>query len=442
MTVLSDRAATRTGHSGGDGASATPGRGRSGVVVGLLAGLQALFTGLLVVVVIALATWVATPRLSVPWAEAATVAVHVWLVGHGVPLALAAGQISIVPLGLTLPLLWLCWAGGCRITHAAHDSDRPRRFVAIAGSTFVAIYAVVAGGLANIAASDDVRAPLGSALLSTALVAALGTTVASFPLWRGHSPRRKSAGATARAAGTALLGWGALALLALLAGVLLGFSRILDVQQALHPGASGHVLLVLLQLLAVPTALTWSGAYVTGSGFAVGAGTWVSPGSTELGPLPAFPLLGALPSPGAHPVASVLLPLGVLVVGAVVGRRWRASHPGQTTGRLVLGAAGVAVAAGATAALLAGLSSGAVGAGRMAQIGPDWFGVFVRGGLELFVGAVIAIVAGPFLAGGRASRAANQVGRLARDAGHRARAGISERAGIIERVGRSRRPRR
>ncbi len=68
----------------------------------------------------------------------------------------------------------------------------------------------------------------------------------------------------------------------------------------LDAGIGGGILLAALCLLYVPTAAVWGLAYVVGPGFAVGAGTSVSVGGTDLGAVPAFPLLAALPA-GAGP---------------------------------------------------------------------------------------------------------------------------------------------
>ena len=67
-------------------------------------------------------------------------------------------------------------------------------------------------------------------------------------------------------------------------------------------GGWGGVPILVLGVLAAPNAIIYSIAYLAGPGFALGTGTSVSLTSTAHGTLPAFPLLGAVPSGhGANP---------------------------------------------------------------------------------------------------------------------------------------------
>ena len=121
-----------------------------------------------------------------------------------------------------------------------------------------------------------------------------------------------------------------------------------------------------LGLLAVPTAVVWAASYAVGPGFAVGVGTAVAPSGVALGPVPALPLLGALPdtghAPGISLVALAVPPLAGIVVGWFAARR-PAPGPGPVAGRT----AGEAFVAGGLAGVglgvLAALSSGSLGAG-------------------------------------------------------------------------------
>jgi hypothetical protein len=127
-----------------------------------------------------------------------------------------------------------------------------------------------------------------------------------------------------------------------------------------------------------------------GPGFAVGAGTGVSPFGADLGAVPAVPLLAALPQepgPGWGPLVLVV-PLGAGVLAgllahrseAVTGSGWRPlAEASAVAGGLV--AAAVAV--------LALLASGPGGPGRLAETGPDWWAVAPVAGLE--VAAVMAV---------------------------------------------------
>ncbi|WP_404816948.1 DUF6350 family protein [Streptomyces thermolineatus] len=141
----------------------------------------------------------------------------------------------------------------------------------------------------------------------------------------------------------------------------------------------GRVAVLLLAVCLVPNAVVWGACYALGPGFAVGGGGTVSPAAWSGRPdLPLFPLLEALPEPGAPgpaawavavvPVAAAVL-LGVTVARAATGggaARWRWR---QTAAVTVL----AALASGAGAALLAGAASGPMGLHALADFGPRWW---------------------------------------------------------------------
>ena len=144
----------------------------------------------------------------------------------------------------------------------------------------------------------------------------------------------------------------------------------LNVMSQLHLGAGPAVLYVALMLLVVPNATLFSSSYLLGPGFTVGAHTLVSPAAVTLGPVPMFPLLAALPDEGPTPFWTpyvlALAPIVAVVAVVLVQRR-------QPTLRWEHGAVR-GLAAGIVAAvvvtILSGLAGGAVGPGRMADVGP------------------------------------------------------------------------
>jgi hypothetical protein len=86
-------------------------------------------------------------------------------------------------------------------------------------------------------------------------------------------------------------------------GVLIftNFSQVKDLHTSLQAGIFGGVLLLLLNLLYLPNAAIAFASYVAGSGFAVGAGTLISPWWYQNGEIPVLPLLGILPTQ-RHPL--------------------------------------------------------------------------------------------------------------------------------------------
>ena len=77
---------------------------------------------------------------------------------------------------------------------------------------------------------------------------------------------------------------------------------------ALDAGIVGSVLVPAVSAAYLPNVVIWAVAWAVGPGFAVGAGTSVSPLAVEIGPLPALPLFGVLPPPGPPPALSLLAP--------------------------------------------------------------------------------------------------------------------------------------
>jgi Family of unknown function (DUF6350) len=102
-------------------------------------------------------------------------------------------------------------------------------------------------------------------------------------------------------------------------GVLIftNFAQVKLLTTALQPGIFGGVLLLLLNILYLPNAAVALASYTAGSGFAVGAGTLVSPWWLHTDQLPVFPLLGILPTQ-RHPllIASAIffIAIGALLV--------------------------------------------------------------------------------------------------------------------------------
>jgi hypothetical protein len=260
------------------------------------------------------------------------------------------------------------------------------------------VYGIGAGVVASASAQRGSAAEVGSSMLGAAffaLVAGGAGVLRGGDLWGdvwAALPEPAEPVLRAAAAGLALLvGGGAL----LVAGSLAWHGgRVAELTRSLGVGGAGSLGVLLVCLLAVPTAVVWAASYAVGPGFAVGMGTTVAPSGVFVGAVPALPLMAALPdtghAPGASLVALALPPLAGVVVGWFAARR-PAPGPGPVAGRT----AGEAFVAGALAGVglgvLAALCSGSVGAARMSDLGPDAFRVAVAAAVE--VGAVAALVA-------------------------------------------------
>jgi len=202
--------------------------------------------------------------------------------------------------------------------------------------------------------------------------------------------------ASARGIAAALAGLVAVGAAVTAAGVLAGGGRMVALFEAAHVDLVGALVVGTGQLLYLPTLVVWGAAYAAGPGFALGTGTTVSPGGTDLGVVPGIPVLGIIPE---EPSAWLLL-LALLVVAAGAAAGWiartrlLAAHRGEEPlmPRLIVLGAIVAGAAGG-AAVLALISSGALGPERMQQAGPAVGAFALAVAVEIAVGAAAVLLA-------------------------------------------------
>src|SRR3954453_17888159 len=299
-----------------------PGSGRAQLVAGALAAVQAAIASLVVILVPVVLAWATASYSRAPWAQALQVGVAAWLLAHHGGIVIPHGHVGLAPLGLTLIPLISCWLAGVRLARALDPKaeairsgvgrSRPSAPPARALMGLVLSYAALVTLAGTLATPPTIRPLVPQAFLGAAVIATLGA-VAGSAAWvaggfrpgvrrvvgRLHLPRpllrcwRPLAVATSVQLGGALL--------VLIAAFVAGWHQVLLLHHALAPGVAGGLVLILAQLTVLPNLLIWSAAWTSGPGFAVGTGTSVMPGHTELGPLPAVPVLGALPTPGAGP---------------------------------------------------------------------------------------------------------------------------------------------
>jgi hypothetical protein len=138
-----------------------------------------------------------------------------------------------------------------------------------------------------------------------------------------------------------------------------------------------------------PNGTLFSGSYLLGPGFAVGSHTLVTPTAVVLGPLPMFPLLAALPDDGTTPGWTVaLLSLPPLVAALAVFRTLR-RYPTTRWDDAALRGVGAGLGCAVAFAVLAALSGGVVGPGRMADVGPLVLQVLLHGIATFGIGGLL-----------------------------------------------------
>ncbi|GAB4084258.1 hypothetical protein GCM10028784_08880 [Myceligenerans cantabricum] len=372
-------------------------------IAGVLAAVQAFLLSMAVVVLPALVAYlVATASATgaddgVRWRTPIEVALGIWLLGHGVPVTASGMTFTLVPLGLTLLALFACYVTA---RHAARASLRTWAAATCsyaAGATAVAVVAP------SIAAWSVLAAPVAGTLVGGVgfglgvLARQDGPAPAELGerfdgLVRGWCPPTLRLGARAGLVATASLG----GLAALMVGVwgVAGRATSSDIIRALDPGWGGGIALAIAQLVLLPDLVLWAVAWFSGAGFAVGTGTSFTPGGVDSGPLPALPLLAALPGQDWTGDLGWLVPLAVVGCGAVAGWfAWRRLEPSLLRWRdvaLVLG--GLAGTAGLVVGVLQEAASGAVGTSRMSDVGATaWLvGLLVAG--EVLLGAVLVVL--------------------------------------------------
>ncbi|WP_174775057.1 DUF6350 family protein [Cryobacterium algoricola] len=206
-------------------------------------------------------------------------------------------------------------------------------------------------------------------------------------------------------AATGTIGVAALAVFVL---VLSNFATIIGLYETVQAGVMGGITLTIAQLALIPNLVIWAAAWFVGPGVAVGLGSSVSPVGTVLGQVPGLPLLGVLPHGSlAFGYLGLLVPvlLGFLAAVATRQRQYRAGGAGVGRGRLALTGVLAGVVAGIVLGVLAWWSGGALGPGRLVDVGPNPMLVGAFAALEVGVAAVLGMLTPPIRTRGAASPA-------------------------------------
>ena len=298
--------------------------------------VTALFSALAVFAAMS-AVWATKGFGDMEFSSVAAMSAHLWLLIHGVPLDLAAafgasaGTMTLVPLGLSILPLLLCYRSGRRLARASYEGEF--LIPVLSGSV---TYALISSAMYGWASPH----PQPLQALNAALVP-LGIVVAGL-MWGGYREARSLsrmvgvdtaeqisqmsqysrwagsyAWAVVRAAVVAFVALVGLGAVLLGIGILAGWSQIVATYQELHAGAVGDTAVTLLQLGFLPNLVIYAIAWSTGAGFSFGAGTSVGLTSSDAGTLPMLPILGAVPeSMGTFGLVGLLVPVAA---GAIAG---------------------------------------------------------------------------------------------------------------------------
>jgi hypothetical protein len=388
----------------------------------LFAGFEALLVaaiGVAIPLLLATLLWAIQFGFGPDWAIFWRGAVDVWLIGHGVDVSFTLDEltaatigapagtvvlVTIAALGFALLTLVLGVRAGARVAETGHRLlGELTAFVVFGGASLLLTLSAV---------HPAARPSIWQGALLPALVFGVGLvlgvlradadrgaeTHGRLATWVASVNPRVRAGLraalTAGAASVMLV----MLVSAVTATVVLatGYAQVIRLYEALHTEVLGGVALTAGQFAFVPNVVIWVASWFAGPGFALGVGSQVSPLGTAVGPLPAIPLLGALPSGElsfgyvglAVPVVAAFLAATAVRPALVraVGDGSRLAWSAFVT--LVGGAAG-----GVLFGVLAAVSAGALGPGRFDHVGPDALAVALASALEFAIGLALGFAA-------------------------------------------------
>lgn len=373
------------------------------VGVGLLTGL----VSLLFVLVPTVFGWLLDPRAGASLSEPLGAGASLWLLVHGAHLGAGATNVAFVPLVLGALVVWVAARGAGRALDPADVDDAfaadllPRSVLMVAGRWWLG-YAVATGAAAALTLPGSLPLRWLSLPVALVVVPVAALALALRRLAREADvlgPRldavvlpdtvRRAAGPGGR--GLALLLGGAA--LVVVGAVALRWREVTSLQSELGAGFLGGLLLVAVQLAALPNLALWVVGLLAGPGFSVVDGAHTSLAGSTSGLMPLVPVFGAMPGPGEFPWFVRLLVLVPVLVGGYVGRRSLASLARLSSLRTKASVAVVAcLLVGAAVGVLDALGGGSLGAYRLGDIGTpaSWTAIVVTG--ELLAGA-LAVVA-------------------------------------------------
>ena len=329
------------------------------------------------------------------WSDAMGVGGDAWAAVLGSPIIVDGVAYRAVPTLMTLAVVGMLRAlllPGRRFPAAAQWMAVP---------TFALTSAVLVASTADHVAWF--RALPGAVLVP---LAACLWAVAAQTDWRGawgaRAPWLADGLIQARGMLTAVVG---VALAAFAASLWVSRARMVGIQEILLASTTDSVVLVIAQVLVAPTGMAWALSWLAGPGFLVGADALHTPALAPVAPIPALPLLGAVPqtAPGRWVVA-LLVATGA-ALGVWVRLRHRAERP---AGQVAAGLTCLAVVTAAVAAWF-WLSVLHLGVDRMAVLGPRVGPATLMVLVEVVVTAqLVALAAHPAVVAG----ARRAVGRL------------------------------
>lgn len=262
---------------------------------------------------IALLAWATAGSATGNTGDPLRAAMWIWLGAHQIPFSLAlppanaAGFLSYLPLGaLVIPVL----AVRNGVARVIDRLDGNSSTLTTARALFALLYTGIGTLFAYFSSTSGVKP-----LWYLAPVYLLPITLVS-----AASVGRRLVFGQAILYSTRVLSL-LLGISSIVFGVLIfiNLSTVQSLTVVLEPGIIGGFLLLLLNILYIPNAVIATLSYFSGAGFAIGSDSIISPLSYNLNSIPAFPLLGALPSSSSH---YALFAVTVIVLSGALLATW------------------------------------------------------------------------------------------------------------------------
>ncbi|MEY4424659.1 MAG: hypothetical protein RJB56_286 [Actinomycetota bacterium] len=347
--------------------------------------------------------WLFENDPSIDWFVAFRAASDIWLMAHGTRLVVAEGVImgvevpsfviSVVPLGLTFLIGFLALRLGRRLTAA--NELWPGWLSA------TAVYGAISLFLST-AAHNPAIYPVnwqGTFLPPTffAIVMIVGSLTGKRQLFGEASNLPEAAeriwfknwvadrvdnlhwGIRALAMPALRAGTGIVAMLLAISAVMIAlllavnWITVTRFYEGLQVSVLGGIMVTAGQLAVLPNLVIFGAAWLTGVGFQIGAGSIISPIATNIGPMPIFPIVGAIP---AGQLSFGLIAVAVPLLGAFSATLLIKRHADEVRFEFASAwnaAISLGLAIGFVAALeigiLAAAASGGFGPGRLQTVG-------------------------------------------------------------------------
>lgn len=342
---------------------------------------------------------------SVPWITTVQVAGFAFLLATGVPLQIAAGELvgisfesfamNFLPLGLTVVMALLAIRIGRRLSGSSSLWPAWLGGAATFGGASYALSLLIANDAVTVGDWEPLFIPalfFGGLLFIASL---WGDRFELFPGANGPEAKERIALRAQFAKLYESLHWSirtvlppairigsaVIVMLVLSASVLLalalgfGWLEVLRLYQGLGLSLLGGIMVTIGQLALLPNLIVFASSWLSGVGFAIGTGSYVSPLASQLGPMPALPIFAALPTGGFdRGILFALIPILTAFLATILVRKFtdqlRWEYATRFSAALALSLVSATVAA-LMAFALGFLASGSVGPGRFYFLGVD-----------------------------------------------------------------------